>query len=164
MKDKAKLIKVLRAALKEPYRSAIEQYIRPGIRLKTVGESLIKLGQTKFGGAPDLPSGTAWPIIERDGFPYTFLGQINLAEVKAFDKEKLLPAKGMLYFFVDPEDLLDGKVIFGSRDSKLYIVDAKTGKEISHNKVSGRIISSPCVVDGHVWVGTATGWFYCFGP
>jgi outer membrane protein assembly factor BamB len=60
--------------------------------------------------------------------------------------------------------VVDGRVIFGSRDGHLYNVDAASGREIWRQRVDGRIISSPCIVDGYIWIGTATGWFYCFGP
>jgi len=59
--------------------------------------------------------------------------------------------------------VIDDKVIFGGIDRHLHVVDAKTGKAIQKVKVPGRIISTPCIVGGTIWVGTATGWFYCFG-
>ena len=58
----------------------------------------------------------------------------------------------------------DGKVVFGSRDGNFYILDAKGGRELWRYKADGRFLSTPCIVDGHIWIGTATGWFYCFGP
>ena len=55
------------------------------------------------------------------------------------------------------------KIVFGSRDFHLYCVDAQSGCQIWRVKADGRIISSPCIVGGKIWVGTATGYFYCFG-
>ncbi|MCP4780666.1 MAG: PQQ-like beta-propeller repeat protein [Hyphomicrobium sp.] len=46
----------------------------------------------------------------------------------------------------------------------LYILDAASGDEIWRQRLDGRVISSPCIVGGYLWIGTATGWFYCFGP
>ena len=58
--------------------------------------------------------------------------------------------------------VLDGKVVLGSRDFNLYCVDTQSGREIWRVQADGRIISSPCVVGGKIWVGTATGYFYWF--
>jgi eukaryotic-like serine/threonine-protein kinase len=59
---------------------------------------------------------------------------------------------------------VDGKVVFGSRDANLYCVDAASGREIWRVALDGRINSSPCIVRGYIWIGSATGWIYCFGP
>lgn len=69
---------------------------------------------SKIGGKPWLPRDFAWPIYESDEPRHlSFLCQINLEEVKSYDRNGLLPGKGMLYFFYecdafcwgfDPED------------------------------------------------------------
>lgn len=59
------------------------------------------VGTTKLGGAPDLPAGTDWPMV--DGRPLTFVAQIDLAEVAPFDSRRLLPATGLLSFFYDTQ-------------------------------------------------------------
>jgi len=66
-----------------------------GIRTKKVN-SKIGNGKSKFGGLPDLPIEIEWPKL--NGFPFAFLGQINLSDVK-FDKHNSLPKKGLLLFF-----------------------------------------------------------------
>ena len=58
-------------------------------------------GKSKIGGRPYLPEDFIWPYYQ--GFPLSFLAQINLEEVNSFDKDKLLPNAGMLYFFYEPE-------------------------------------------------------------
>ena len=58
-------------------------------------------GKSKIGGRPYLPKNFIWPYYQ--GFPLSFLAQINLEEVNSFDKDKLLPNAGMLYFFYEPE-------------------------------------------------------------
>ena len=30
--------------------------------------------------------------------------------------------------------------------------------------LGGRCISTPCIVDGHIYIGNASGTFFCFGP
>lgn len=64
-------------------------------------EDLLPLGSSKFGGWPDLPPGYEWPRC--DGFPLSFVAQINLADVAQYDVERLLPTTGILMFFFDHE-------------------------------------------------------------
>ena len=42
--------------------------------------------------------------------------------------------------------------------------DLKTGQEVWSHDTGGRILSSPCVVGGWIWIGNATGTFFAFGP
>jgi len=68
----------------------------------------LPLGSSKFGGKPHLPANFSWPYYEGTDYeniaqnrPLAFLAQINLQDIAAYDKEKLLPAKGFLYFFYE---------------------------------------------------------------
>ena len=71
--------------------------LKPTISIKTeVAKEKIKIGKSKFGGLPDLPKETEWPNL--NGFPFAFIGQINLEKIQ-FDIENKLPKKGILYFF-----------------------------------------------------------------
>lgn len=60
---------------------------------------------SKLGGMPYLPKDFVWPRFcdEGDENPLSFLCQINLADVKKYDRDNLLPEKGLLYFFYDCE-------------------------------------------------------------
>ena len=61
---------------------------------------------SKIGGKPWLPANFEWPIFTDDdktARPLSFLCQINLSEVKQYDRDGLLPDHGMLYFFYDCE-------------------------------------------------------------
>lgn len=54
----------------------------------------------------------------------------------------------------------DGAVFFGSRDGKLYAVDAATGRERwRHDNGSPWVVGSPAVADGRVYVGSSDGLF-----
>ena len=59
------------------------------------------INKSKIGGKPYLPKDFVWPYYQE--LPLSFLAQINLEEVNSFDKDKLLPSTGMLYFFYELE-------------------------------------------------------------
>lgn len=62
---------------------------------------------SKIGGKPWLPSGFEWPLFtdvnEEKTRPLSFLCQINIADVKRYDADGLLPNGGMMYFFYECE-------------------------------------------------------------
>lgn len=98
---------------------------------KPVGQSAI--GSSKFGGYPHLPEGFEWPYFEGSTYddvtsnrPLSFLAQINLKDVSAYDTEHVLPAQGWLYFFYETETMLWG---FDPKDkgcARVYFHDAGT--------------------------------------
>jgi|SRR5579885_331211 uncharacterized protein YwqG len=105
---------------------AIDGLTRNSIRLLTrpVDESTLRPGDSKIGGVPDLPAGVCWPKF--NGQPQSFLAQIRLADVQAFDKDHLLPTQGMLWFFYDanqqtfgeqPEDHAGWRILFSDDPS-----------------------------------------------
>ena len=57
------------------------------------------VGTSKLGGSPDLPASFAWPANEID-----FLLQINLADIRNYELQGLLPSEGMLTFFYDMDN------------------------------------------------------------
>jgi hypothetical protein len=95
------------------------QYImentRQGIRYDKTGvESYDRLGNTRMGGDPDLPSNVLWPMTN-DDVPMTFLFQLNLSDVTKHDESSLLPKGGLLYFFVgidEPAYHIEHRVLF----------------------------------------------------
>lgn len=71
--------------------------------------------RSKFGGKPVLPRGFAWPRFEGENYdgetenrPLSFLCQINLQDAKKYDKENLLPEKGLLLFFYELDTMCWG--------------------------------------------------------
>lgn len=70
-----------------------------GIKKVSVDEKDIPIGASKLGGLPDLPPTIKYPSYH-NGY-LSFLGQFNMEEVKPFDKEDLLPDRGIIYFFYD---------------------------------------------------------------
>ena len=54
-----------------------------------------------FGALPQLPRTLDWPVSDHTGRPVTFLAQINLGSLPAFQSQSRLPKEGTLFFFVD---------------------------------------------------------------
>lgn len=84
-----------------------EKYGKNAIAFKFTDKKAEPL-QTKIGGKPDLPPDFEWYYYEGTDYrdvkanrPLSFMAQINCAEIKKYDKDNLLPEKGMLYFFYE---------------------------------------------------------------
>jgi len=75
--------------------------MKNSIRMKKIkiDEEDIPIGTSKFGGLPDLPDEMEFPQYEKGSL--WFIGQFNLEEIKTFDKDDLLPERGILYLFYD---------------------------------------------------------------
>lgn len=99
--DHAQLQTMVMAAGLGSQASDLIALAKPSIRLttKSVDETSLTVGASKFGGTPDLPLGTAWPIWQ--GVAMSFVGQIRLEDVVALDTEHALPTTGLLTFFYD---------------------------------------------------------------
>jgi outer membrane protein assembly factor BamB len=59
--------------------------------------------------------------------------------------------------------VVDGKVLFGSYDNFYRMLDADTGALIWKFDIEERSHSGAAIENGHIWVGGASGYFYCFG-
>lgn len=81
----------------------IDALARPSLRLATtaIDEAKLKVGVSKIGGLPDLPQEISWP--QWYDVPQSFIAQIVLADVRAYDTEQALPQSGMLWFFYDAQ-------------------------------------------------------------
>jgi outer membrane protein assembly factor BamB len=53
--------------------------------------------------------------------------------------------------------------MFGAWDNFYRMVDAATGKLITKVDVGERCYSGAAIEDGNIWVGSASGHFYCLG-
>lgn len=142
------------AVLKTDYADLVKDRISPDCMEKLLStrknvifletkESLddyITIGTSKLGGDPDLPPSISVPEFggytqtldgektHRDRCSMRLAAQINLAEFTAYDIDKKLPEKGMLYFFWSGEDdYIDylrenGNLIFDSYDTAIHKV------------------------------------------
>ena len=135
------------------------------IRIKTkYVDGKLPIGTSKLFGAPDIFKGFVWPTIEVDGEEYdlSFVGQINLKDVTKYDKEGLLPKKGMIYFFYDldempfePNDLNACKVIYHDSDEDLESITYvdEDGEDLSFREMA---IKFTKVKDGFLSSNDAT--------
>ncbi len=114
----------------------IDALARSSIRLESsaVDESKLKVGASKIGGLPDLPTGVSWP--EWHDVPQSFIAQIALADAQAYDTDKVLPQSGMLWFFydaqqetygADPADRGGWSVLFNDQLTGLERLSAPAG-------------------------------------
>jgi uncharacterized protein YwqG len=74
---------------------------------------------SKIGGLPNLPDDVDWPRWQ--GTPMLFIAQINLTDAAPYDTKKLLPASGLIYFFIKDRMMLDFQTLkSGSMVKVLY--------------------------------------------
>jgi uncharacterized protein YwqG len=92
--------------------------VRSAVRLETARADAVPPGQSRIGGAPDLPADFEWPSF--GGKPLLFLAQLDLAEVRRTHASPLLPEGGTLWFFYsddqpwgfDPKDAGGHRVVY----------------------------------------------------
>lgn len=86
----------------------VETKLKPAVymNLQPVNEEEIAIGQSKIGGSPDLPKTMSWFTFKNE--PMSFLAQINLSEIAAFELHESLPKEGILYFFYDASQQANG--------------------------------------------------------
>ena len=81
--------------------SFLKPFAKNAIKISThaKNDDDIAVGESKFGGQPDLPASVPWPSNENCAL--SFVAHINFAEVSKFDIDSLLPKSGMLFLFYD---------------------------------------------------------------
>lgn len=99
--------------LKNEIIAKLRQVARQEIKI-TFGQTdePLPVGCSRIGGRPDVPSDFVWPTYEGSSYdvelkcrPLSFLAQINLRDVAAWDEEHLLPTEGILSFFYELETM-----------------------------------------------------------
>ena len=98
----------------------------------------LQKGTSKIGGKPDLPKDFQWFYYEGEDYkkrvvnrPLSFLMQINCEEVHKYDKESLLPEKGMLYFFYELFTMTWGFSPQDKGSAKVFYYDGNTEELVS---------------------------------
>ena len=102
------------------HETAILASAQPAVDLILDGASDGTRGESRFGGAPDLPVGMEWPR-NQNGEALSFLAQINLSEIAPFDGNPL-PPDGWLWVFVGSDESLgdiEHRLILRSGETKI---------------------------------------------
>lgn len=86
----------------------VRELAKTEIRMETDKDAkMIRADGCKIGGKPYLPSDFVWPVFtskeDHVTRPLSFFCQVNLAEIKTYDNDHMLPTCGMLYFFYECE-------------------------------------------------------------
>lgn len=114
--QRGRLEKRLHRAKLDQRASAILDLCRvsAGMRLPLLKKKPAPIGTSRSGGLPDLPADTEWPS------GYSFVMQVNLADLAGIPLATPLPKKGLLSFFIidgendEYEYLSEGKVIYST--------------------------------------------------
>ena len=110
MKSEIELIKFIKKYLKSPYKEKVIDGIKVAIKLNPFVLKNNEFVCSKFGGLPNFPKNTKWPMINSNE-PYSFIAQINLEEIRKSFENILLPKKGLMCFFVNPKTYSSCKVL-----------------------------------------------------
>lgn len=110
------MIDTVKNTIYEDHVSTLKETALKAVCMRTVpmGE-YNKLGNTRFGGLPDLPAGAQYPrypdIYRKVGFSHhIFIAQLNCAELAPF--QNYLPREGILYFYLEDEQDFECKVVY----------------------------------------------------
>jgi len=112
-------VELIDSSLSADSARVVREWLRPCIFVRTRRVDDVPIGASKFGGHPDLPANTMWPVhnarqlvgidptsklgVYSKEFPAAlhFLGQVRLEDISSLDMEGHLPRSGMLFFFYD---------------------------------------------------------------
>lgn len=121
----------------------------------TNADDYASIGNTRFGGLPDLPEGMEYPGWDYDyddeqgHYHYQFIAQLNCEELASF--QSYLPRTGILYFFINDQEDFKPKVIFVPQTTKL--VSAKSINENDLNVYDDHGVFEPYRVEASKFVG-----------
>lgn len=105
----------------------IRRVLRPAVTILR-DERPLEVGQSRFGGIPDLPAGATWPT--HDDGPYRFLGQLNFTELP--ENRGFLPKTGLLSLFVADDPSGESEYFWGDAGyiSAVWLPDSSTVEPI----------------------------------
>ena len=117
------------------HQAAILATARPAVALILDGPSQQILGETRFGGAPDLPLDMDWPR-NAAGQALTFLAQINLSDIPIFENNPL-PSSGWLAVFLgldEPAIDVEHRLLLLPGDAELARATAPDIEEFANDE------------------------------
>ncbi len=95
---------------------------RPAIHFTLATAKAPSAVTTRFGGAPDLPDGFAWPM--NGATPLAFVAQLDLRSLAPLDLERRLPRTGLLTVFAHldlSDDYAEHGRVFHFADTKALV-------------------------------------------
>jgi uncharacterized protein YwqG len=104
---------------------AVKRLLRPSLRLTHAIEETHALTRSRLGGIADLTPGFQWPSWRDEEL--AFIGQLDLAELSAFDLGGSLPERGLLLFFWDVTREPSGLEPGDRRSCRVVHLDADPG-------------------------------------
>lgn len=131
----ADLQRQINAADLSSHADAILATAQTAVDLILDGPSSGTLGETRFGGTPDLPTNMDWPRNDDDE-ALTFLAQINLSEIPPFD-DNPLPTRGWLFIFIgldEPASDVENLLFLVDGDAQLVATKAPTQTEWANDE------------------------------
>lgn len=149
--NKKKLELVVRENQFEHAIDYLKESVRQGIRLsKQEMENYKDICSSRIGGDPDLPPNVEWPL-DASGTPMTFLAQLRQCELVPHDESSLLPAGGMLYFFVgvdEPAYHIEHKVLY-LQEEKLQEAKHRPSPEVTalEEKFTGYRVTARATIE-----------------
>ncbi|MBI1279450.1 MAG: DUF1963 domain-containing protein [Anaerolineaceae bacterium] len=91
---------------------------------EAVDDERLPVGSSKLGGLPDLPANFQWPYY--NDVPLTFIGQFKFSEIAPYDPEGILPNQGILYYFIETDDMIFGTYKQRNAWRVFYLSDENT--------------------------------------
>ena len=111
------LLKAVGNPVLSKYIAALEKLALKAVGIKTTEpDAYATVGNTRFGGLPDLPPGEAYPTWhyayrkEEADHHYIFIAQLNCEELAPY--QDYLPRTGILYFYLEDEESFGCKVVY----------------------------------------------------
>ena len=129
------MLEAIKNTVWEPHKdTVIDQALKAVCINPTEIDDYSRLGNTRFGGMPDMPIGETYPMFPNIYQPdnphhYIFYAQLNLEELAPL--QSYLPRNGMLYFYVKEETEFTCRVLY--YPNKQSLQSAKTLANITLN-------------------------------
>lgn len=136
------------------YYNKISPLIKDEININSFpvdNEVSISLGLSKIGGNPDLPKNINIPTSKNNEL-MNFIAQINLEETSFFDKNNLLPKKGLLSFFSN-KDFTECSIIYSNEKLErkdIATISKKNSEVYNTNRINfSNAVSLPYIIEDY---------------
>ena len=154
--DHETLLRKIEEARLEDRRDLLMSLIRPSIRLTLLEpvpeDHLLPVAISKVGGLPDLPAGQAWPQWRDSAL--SFVAQINLDDAANYEVDGLLPRQGLLSFFHNGGQWMEGDPFEAGMWQVIYSPDIAALRRLPAPSNFGTYngLYIPCLINFHAEV------------